>query len=139
MIRAVYDTNVMLSALLFGGTVLDELMDATIDGRVELIASPFILNELDRILREKFYIQMSIRCEFVATVKQRSMLVSPRIIPRVIKRKRDDNAILACAEAGCADVLVTGDKRDLLVLKQYCGIPIVAPRTFYDILVKEKK
>lgn len=137
--RAVYDTNVLLSALLFGGTVFDEVMEATIDGRVVLISSPFIVNELDRILGEKFGIPSAIRCEFVATVKQRSVLVSPRTIPRVIIRKRDDNAILACADVGCAHVIVTGDKRDLLVLTQYRGIPIVAPRTFYDMLVKEKK
>lgn len=139
MTRAVYDTNVLLSALLFGGTVFDELMEATIDGRVELISSPFIVNELDRILREKFSIPLAIRCEFVATVRRRSMLVSPRTIPRVIKRKRDDNAILACADVGGAHVIVTGDKKDLLVLKQYRGIPIVTPRTFYDRIVKEKK
>jgi putative PIN family toxin of toxin-antitoxin system len=139
MTRAVYDTNVLLSALLFGGSVFDELMTATVDGRVQLITSPFILRELDRIVWQKFCLPRSDRQELKALIKRRSIIVAPRTIPHVIKRKRDDNAILACAVAGCADLLVTGDKKDLLILREYSGIPIVSPRILYDLLQMEKK
>jgi len=43
-----------------------------------------------------------------------------------------DAKILACAVAGKADVIVTGDKRHLLPLKKYRGIPIVSPAEFLD-------
>ncbi|MGI8644249.1 MAG: putative toxin-antitoxin system toxin component, PIN family [Thermomicrobiales bacterium] len=44
-----------------------------------------------------------------------------------------DNMVLECAVAGNADVIVTGDKKHLLPLGSYEGIPIVSPATFVAI------
>ena len=46
----------------------------------------------------------------------------------------DDNHILACAKSGRADVIVSGDKRHLLPLKEYEGMPIVRPVDFLRML-----
>ena len=51
-----------------------------------------------------------------------------------MSRDPDDDRILACALASGADYLVTGDE-DLLVLKQYVGTRILAPRDFESLFV----
>ena len=56
-------------------------------------------------------------------------------LPKVdVSEDPDDNPILATALAGKADFIVTGDKRDLLSLKKFEGIPIVTARTLVEIL-----
>ena len=46
------------------------------------------------------------------------------------KRDPDDETILECALAAEADYTVSGDKRHLLPLRQFRGIPIVSPSDF---------
>jgi predicted nucleic acid-binding protein len=46
-------------------------------------------------------------------------------VPRVVPNDPDDDHVLAAALAGVADLVASGDKRDLLPLRSYFGIPIV--------------
>ena len=55
-----------------------------------------------------------------------------RVAARDYIRSRPDAKVLACAFAGKADVIVTGDKKHLLPLKRYRGIPIVSPAEFLE-------
>ena len=48
-------------------------------------------------------------------------------------RDPDDVKVLGLAVSASADCIVTGDK-DLLILKEFQGIPILTPRSFSDIL-----
>jgi predicted nucleic acid-binding protein len=61
-------------------------------------------------------------------------IIIPDIVPNVIENDPADNHILACAVSGKADVIVSGDKRHLLPLKEYEGIPIVRPADFLRML-----
>lgn len=58
---------------------------------------------------------------------------SPGGLPAPVSRDPDDDHVLACALAGKAELIVSGDKRHLLVLSEYQGIPI---RTVSDALRK---
>lgn len=58
------------------------------------------------------------------------MIVWPTITLAVVTAKESDNRILECAVAGHADVIVTGDRKHLLKLGAYEGIPIVSPADF---------
>jgi hypothetical protein len=54
--------------------------------------------------------------------------VAPQAVPRVVSSDPDDDHVLAAALAACADLIASGDRRDLLPLGSYEGIPIITAR-----------
>lgn len=124
--RVVLDTNVVLSAILCGGNPAEYFALAWA-GRIDLFTSPFILEELTRILTGKFRWKDGEVEQAIAWYTSLARVVKPEILLNVIKRKPSDNRILECAVEAGADYLVTGDKRDLLPLKRIRGVRIVSP------------
>jgi predicted nucleic acid-binding protein len=61
-------------------------------------------------------------------------VIDPEISISIVKRNDADNRILECAIAANADYIVTGDRRDLLPLKQFQGIKIVSSGQFISVL-----
>ena len=61
-------------------------------------------------------------------------MVSPELLPklRAVKADPDDDLFLATALAGGAQVLVSGDRRHLLSMKEYAGVRIVAAADFLE-------
>ena len=57
-----------------------------------------------------------------------AVVVSPSMVARVVLADPDDDHVLAAALTGAADLIATGDKRDLLPLGSYQGIPIVTAK-----------
>jgi predicted nucleic acid-binding protein len=55
-------------------------------------------------------------------------MVSPPNVPSIIPTDPDDDHVLAAALTGQVDLVVSGDKRDLLPLGNYQGIAIVTVR-----------
>lgn len=130
----VLDTNVLISALAFPGSKPDQILSRIRRGEAELFTSPFILAELDRILREKFGFserETTVRVRFIRSLAR---LVEPTARISVVTAKDDDNRILECALAAQADYLVTGDKKHLLPLKTHRNIKIVSPAQFLELL-----
>lgn len=127
--RAVLDTNVLVSALLFGG-IPEAVLRRGLEGGFVLISSATLLDELEDILTGRFAFARNrarlIRDELEAVVD----LVEPDRLPAV-SRDPDDDHVLAAAVAGLADAVVTGDK-DLLVLEQHEGVAILTARSFWD-------
>jgi putative PIN family toxin of toxin-antitoxin system len=60
----------------------------------------------------------------IAEYERLVQLVEPRALRRPVGRDPDDEAVIACALAARADLIVSGD-HDLLVLKAYRRIRIV--------------
>ena len=132
-LRVVLDTNVYLSALLFPNAPTAALWELAIDGRYIVVLSPFIVRELMGKLRDKFDYAADDREVIKHRLLRLAAIVQPATVPAVLPHDPDDNHILACAVAGRADLLVTGD-RDLLRLKHYAGIPIVRARDLLHTL-----
>lgn len=129
--RVVFDTNVLISALVYGG-LPGELLTRVFRGEVSLVTSTVLLNELEEILVARFAHDPSLARTVRAEIELLAEVVETSDLERVA-RDRDDDAVLAAAMAGGASMIVTGD-RDLLVLGEYDGIRIVTPRDFASSL-----
>lgn len=139
--RAVVDTNLLVSYLLTRRPPVAELIDVHLArGDYALLTSHVMLEELDRVLqypRLHRYYDAETRVRFVALVAALSEIVDvPEAVPRIC-RDPDDDWIIACAVAGDADVIVSGD-RDLLDLGQVGRIPVLSARQFLALLQRKE-
>lgn len=137
MTRVVLDTNVYISALMFGG-LPGALLDLAFLRSFTLIISLALLDELDEKLREKFGVSSRDAALVRARLKNVAQLVEPQELLAVIKDDPDDNRVLECAVEGAADLIVSGD-RHLLKLASYQGISIVTVRQFMESAEASRK
>lgn len=123
--RAVVDTNVLVSALLFRGTT-SRLRAHWRAGRLVLVASEVTLAEAARVLAyPKFKLAPGVAASIVATeVLPFVERVAPERTPPAC-RDPDDDEFLWCARDAGADALITGDP-DLLALRPaWSEVPIL--------------
>ncbi len=135
MIRVVVDTNVYVSALMFGG-VPGSLLDLAFLKSFVLVISPALLDELEEKLRLKFEVPSEDTAIIRAKLESTAEMVRPDMVLHVITDDPDDDRVLECAVKGRADYIVTGD-RHLLKLSAYEGISIVTVREFLDAVEPE--
>jgi len=128
-LRIVIDTNVFISGLNFAGKP-SQILDLFIEEEMEVLVSPFILSELERVLRDKFGWEEERVTRVLNLIKAKAIEIQPRHRLSVIKEKDADNRILECAVEGEADYIISGDKRHILPLKEYLGIMILSPDDF---------
>jgi putative PIN family toxin of toxin-antitoxin system len=128
-VRVVADTNVLISALLFGG-VSDQVFLAGLRGEIQLITSDPLLKELERVLKNKFKLDVHFVREVIDEVRNVAEVVEVSSHIDVISHPDEDNRVLECAVEGKADFIVTGDTRHILPLKEYRGIKILSPSEF---------
>ena len=130
-LRAVLDTNVLISALVYPGPT-GRVWDLALEGLFEVFVSPFLLEELRRNLLVKLGFPQARVDALILGVRAVARLVHPPISISVVRRKDSDNRILECAVEAKAHVLVTGNMGDLRVLGSFQGIAILKPREFLD-------
>ena len=128
--RVTVDTNVLISSLIATGGSADQVIQLVREGEMEMVLSKFILDELARVLTQKFELPAKAVQSAVDRFQQLAIIVEPRAVVNVIKGKQDDNRILECAIAGRVDFLITGDKKHILPLASIQGIPIVGVAEF---------
>jgi uncharacterized protein len=130
--RIVVDTNVIVSALVFGGLPrrVFEMVEA---GRCEFYYSGEIESETRRVLHDKFGWDESRLDRYLPVLWKLGERVTPQHRVNAVKDDPDDNRILECAVAAGADMIVSGDAH-LLKLNAYEGIAILTPREFLSSL-----
>ncbi len=126
--RLVLDTNVVVSALVWGGVPYG-LIEAAASGEIELVTSPALLAELrDVLARVHLASRLAARRSDVdiaiGMYGGLAIGVSPLHVPRVVPGDADDDHVMAVAVAGSAEIVVSGD-RHLLSMGSYQGIDIV--------------
>lgn len=138
MIRVVIDTNLLVSALLFGG-VPARVYDLRSTGQIIILTSDMHTAELTRVLyRAKFSKRFELQQQTPGNVISGYLLKTETVIPvsdipaDAIRDPRD-LPVLACAVGGQADYIVSGDQ-DLLVLGAFRGIPIMSAAQFLERL-----
>ena len=136
--RVVFDTNVLVAAYNWPGGMADRAYWLVRRGVAGLHTSPFILDEVERILREKFGWEDERVARAVAQVRRFSAGVHEATEDLdVIEEDPTDNRILECALAANAEFLVTGDKKHLLPLGSFHGVSIIGLREFVVMLTEQ--
>ena len=132
--RIVVDTNLLVSGVISAGGLPRQLLDAAKAGGFELCTSEVLLAELlDVLSRSKFAARLAqaglTPQGIVGELRRMAVVVSTSATPpRVVPTDPDDDHVIAAALAGTADLIASGDKRDLLPMGSYAGIPIVTAR-----------
>ncbi|MDO8964292.1 MAG: putative toxin-antitoxin system toxin component, PIN family [Coriobacteriia bacterium] len=118
----VLDTNVLISAYVFGGGPA-ALMRAAITGHLTLVTSPTLLAELARIFADKFLWDHERVEAVVLQIARIATIVRPETRVDVIAHDAD-NRVLEAAMAGSATIIVSGD-RHLLALGSHEEVRIL--------------
>jgi len=128
-VRIVLDTNLVFSALLWRGTT-HQLLNALRDHpAVQLISSSAMFEELSEVLTRQAATQQlaligktprDVLADYLTIIE----LIDAQPLPAPVSRDPDDDAVLACALAAKAALIVSGD-RDLLDHRTFNGIPIL--------------
>jgi len=135
MIRAVFDTNILVSSLIRRGNPRD-LWRKVVEGEMVLVLSPQILEEFDKVMaRPKLrrYITASKLRRFRKLLRSRATLVKPKTEFPQLTTDSKDNVLVETAFEGKASHLVSGDKH-LLAMKEFRGIRIVRVNEMLELL-----
>ena len=127
---AVFDTNILLSALLSLRGNPFRCLALAKTGTVQSVTCQEILDEFQEKLEVKFdYTSQRARAA-ADEVRKFSRLVRITNTLDVVSADPDDNKVVECAVVGGATHVVTGDRRHLLPLGSYQGISIVSATDF---------
>jgi putative PIN family toxin of toxin-antitoxin system len=142
-VRFVLDTNLLVSGVIAAG-LPRRLIDGAKAGEFELCTSEVLLAELlDVLSRENFVTRLSqaglTPQGIVDDLRRLAVVVSPTDVPRVVRTDPDDDHVIAAAVAGQVDLIASGDKRDLLPMGSFQGIPIITARAAVERLEARSK
>lgn len=134
--RVVLDTNVLISAILYGGNPREILL-AALAGTIEVAISESMIQELQDVLQRP---QFGLSIHFIQNTIAELTSVAEWVVPQkhhdLIEDDPEDNLVLDCAVAAEADYLVTGDHH--LLSQEKCGsVKIINPQYFVSILEKQ--
>jgi uncharacterized protein len=133
-VKAVADTNVIVSGLIWGGPPAS-LLDRAALRFFHLKTSEEILAEVRRVLeRPKLVEKLRLRGRtpegVLAVYREVAEIITPAEVPLPTElRDPEDLIVLRCAVGAGAMAIITGDS-DLLAMKEFAGIPIMTPRLF---------
>jgi uncharacterized protein len=134
--RVVLDTNIIISALISPNGVSAKIVAAAITQRFEILVHQRLLDEIRMTTAYPKIASRISRAQAGRLINE--MADAATFIDRLpnVMRSTDpsDDFLLALAEAGRADFLVTGDKRDLIALETHGKTKIISARHFTDIL-----
>lgn len=130
MTRATLDSNVYVSAFVFGGKP-GRVIEMATEGTIAVAVSDAIVAEVRRVLLTKFRWSVERAAAVVETIEMMATPTATTELLDVVERDPDDNRVLECATAAHSEFVVTGDA-DLLALGSFRGIAIVTVSSFLD-------
>ena len=134
--RVVIDPGVLVSAFISPRKAAPALLvDAFLDGHVEMLVSPALIAELTDVLgREKFAAHASDgrAAAFIAVLLDRAEMVKDTAPGSLKTADADDDYLIAVAQAHKADAVVSGDPHLLDVTSS--DLPVLTPREMADRL-----
>lgn len=135
MIRVVVDSNVYISALVFGG-VPQQVLDLIYGHNLPLYISQPIMDEVAGTLSEKFNWSRQEIELLLPPLWERCLLIKPTIRLKVCSDP-DDNHVLECAAVAQANFLITGNTKHFP--KSYKTTKVINPRQLLELLLPGKE
>jgi len=129
--RVVFDSNILISALLFPGGRAESAVANILDGIDDLVISRPIIREVLSVLASKFSRDKEEISRVAVVLGEMGEIVEPSRRLSVLPDE-PDNRNLECAVGGNAEAIVTGDKA-MLAIGEYEGIRLI---TLADYLGK---
>ena len=129
--RIILDTNVFISGIFFSGPPYT-ILEAWRDGSIQLVISPEIFQEYQRVadeLSEKYAgIDIS---DILDLLLVKAEMIEAGTLPESVSADADDDKFLASAGSGSLRLIVSGDKH-LLDISPYRNVTVLKPRQFVD-------
>jgi putative PIN family toxin of toxin-antitoxin system len=127
--RTLCDTNVLVSALIAGGPP-SRVIDASIEGRIELVLADAVIDELERVLTLKLGFAPERVRDITALLIDISVarVDAPTQPVEAITGDPDDDVVLACGVNADVQIIVSGDRRHMLPVGEHRGIRIISPQ-----------
>ena len=139
MLRAVLDTNLIVSYLLTEGATISRIIDHWERGDFVYVVLPATVAELTEVLarpRLRRYMKGA-PAILLDVIDHDAEHVPGEVRISGVCRDPKDDIFISCAVEGKADVIVSGDT-DLLDLTQYGSIRIVSPHKFLELLAESQ-
>ena len=135
MIRAVLDTNLIVSYLLTQGDTMSRLVAHWEQGHFVYLVSPTIVAELKEVvhrprLRRHVQVDPTVLLELIEADTE---LTPGQLVLSSVCRDPKDDQFIACALEGGANYLVTGDL-DLLDMTSYQDVSMIRAYDFVEML-----
>lgn len=134
MLKAVFDTNIFISAFVFPNSIPAKIYLLAIGRKYKLCSSPAIMAEVADKLRSKFFVNEEDIVDLLKQIARISEIAKPKNKISLLEDD-PDNRVLECAAELKADLIISGDKH-LLRLKEFQGIRIIRTADFLRIFPK---
>ncbi|HEX5478830.1 MAG TPA: putative toxin-antitoxin system toxin component, PIN family [Dehalococcoidia bacterium] len=136
--RAVIDTNVVVSGLIRESSTPGRVLAAWMERRFTIVTSEPLLEELERVLGySRIFKHLGWdderRVAYISRLRQRAEIVRPVRRLTVVSDDPDDDRVIEAAVAGRADYIVSGDAH-LLTVQRFEAVQIVTPAAFLPVL-----
>ena len=136
--KALLDTNALVSVLLRPDGVSHQIFDRWLDGQFDLAISPGTLLELADVLPrphifKKYHLTEQLIDQHLNTLRTEAEVAPGLLVLDVVPADPKDNHVLAAAIETHCDYVVSGD-RHLLDMGQYQSLRIITPRDFLTLL-----
>ena len=126
----VFDTNILISALLSVGSKPDLCINLARNGEIESVTCTEILGEFQKKLIQKFHYPVADAQGVIDEIVGFSRIVVISNTLQVVEADPKDDMIVECGVIGNASHIVMGDKKHLLPMRRYQNIDIVTATDF---------
>lgn len=138
MFKAVYDTNVIVSAILHKDRLPASILSLALEGKVRLFVSEELLREYEGVLkRPKFKLDKKEVENLMRLVRAKAVKVKPTKKLTKIKKDLADNRVLECALEAGTDFIITGNKKHF-PFEKFHRAKVVSPQEFATCLMMKR-